>query len=205
MSKDKNPWAKKTTPATSKPDPATKTSKRGSLASLKTKDSNSPRTNSPSSAPSTKANPWSGTSRTENASVATPTLTRSSSRTRSQGEQLSLDITPAPKSRPSTLPPRDDQRVVRQPWAGKTDGWAAHVKRARRMQREFPPDSYVTVSWRWDASSAFSTRPDAENDSFSGTIEKYDELGQMHLHGGPRRALFVIPCAHITDIRGDKK
>lgn len=199
--KDDNPWAKKKT--------SSETPKRGSrisLRSLRDKTSTSAPTNSPTQKPSTKANPWSGRSTPSVAPAPSRTSTSRSSRKQSQGEQLSLDLAPEPKQRPRTLPPRDDQRVVRQPWAGKTPSgaWAAHIKRARRMQREFPPGSSVTVSWRWDAASSFSTRPDAIDDSFGGVIEKYDELGQMHLHGGPRKALFVIPCGHITDIKGEQ-
>lgn len=91
--------------------------------------------------------------------------------------------------------------MIRQPWATKTASWATHVNRAKRVRTQFPPGCFVTVSWRWDASSAFSTRPDAIDDSFGGTVDRYDELGQMHLIN-ERGVEFVIPCAYITNISG---
>lgn len=98
------------------------------------------------------------------------------------------------------LPPRDDQIIIRQPWAGKAVTSVMHVKRAKRLKLQYPLGCSVVVSWLWDASSAFSTRPEATDDSFGGVIEKYDEMGQMHLKN-ERSVVFVIPCAHITNIR----
>lgn len=90
--------------------------------------------------------------------------------------------------------------VIRQPWTKVSEAWAAHIKRAKRLRSQFPVGSTATVSWKWDASAAFSTRPDAVDDSFSGNIIEYDERGQMHLRN-ERYVLFVIPCAHITAIK----
>jgi hypothetical protein len=91
---------------------------------------------------------------------------------------------------PSSSPPRSLSK--RQPFGGSRDGsWAAHIKRARALQRSFAPGMRVRITWKFDP--AFGQG----HGEFVGDIDHYDERGWLYAIS-PDQVRFEAPSGMLT-------
>jgi hypothetical protein len=142
-----------------------------------------------------------GTGKTSLAKLSKRRATAAASSS-SRSEPVTSSRPTAPTQRASTatrlnLPPRKDQLVIHQPFGGATlhsSTLAAHVKRARKLARQFPPGSNVIVEWVYDA--AYARKPN-DGGHVEGVVQDYDERGTIHVLGTDNAHLY-LPSALAT-------